>query len=910
MRSFSILFISAFCFSSLFAQTGKTAFEDAAKLYDKGELKESTNKYKLASVLLQKEQSKDTLLILKTAHRLSTNLAQEDHGYDFLNTTQYWQQFSNSKHELVPWIESSVATAYSSIGNMAMADQWRKKAVQNIKIWRFNYPDLQRVIEHETGMDYYRQGDYIQARIHFDKALFHGLQIKDNEYRSMELAGTFKVKWNSYYLQKDYKNYYAYLPVVRKAYNALNDPANILWGNFHLDLSQYFIVTSKPDSAISYAQRGLKFHQKHNVYLTRAYRQMGDAFYSSHQTDNARTNYILSLKLANSSNDVFQIAKNHEGLSKVYLSSNPMLALGHIQMALWSVAAPFRAKDFHKNPVATNFKFRAESIGILQQKVLILKQLYQQNHQIDYLKAAFSTTKTIDQLIEKQRLSFLLETSKFELAETAHQASDQAIELAFELYQTTQQSYYLHEAFYFAERSRLFVLYESVRAARTPHFEGVPDSLIVAEQRWQRVMATEERKNTNSSLLTESIEKSEKLKAQFRVNYPAYYQYRYEPQPTNIAQVQQSLSSQAALVEYFVGQAHVFVFVVRPNACHIHRLQKTKKLETDIAVFKKELQAGNDVDVLLRTGNQLYTTLFQNPVGDKTNALKSITIVPDDFLNGLPFETLITRPNATLTQTNIFLIEQSTIEYAQSATMRWRSPLPSAAISGQISYTGFSPKYAQNDLPLNRALVASLADKLGGVSFLGTNANRSTFAGISKNSSKLLHLSMHGGLDTQQIDNPFLLLNTTDTLTANDIYGLRVQAQLVLLDACESGVGNIRTGEGTLNLARSFVYAGCPSVAMSYWKLTSNTQTQNLIKFFTEQSINNLARSAEALQNAKLEYITQNRRSLQYIHPKFWSPIVVYVSSSQTTNYYRHWVVFGLIALVGFLYFLKSRRYG
>jgi CHAT domain-containing protein len=907
-----LLFVVTFLlyFPSFGKKTGKILFEDAKINYKKGLLHQSTLQLQEALILFEKETPKDTITILDAALWLSSNLLEENRGYDFLKNLPYLKPYLKVKHKWVPWLKQSLATAYSITGDLEQTQSWLRSAESDMKDLKMYAPELAGNIWREIGMSYYRQGDFIRARTYLEKALNQYAKINNNSSKILNNINTIKVIWRSYYLQKDYKSYSNYLPVVSQSFRLLNDSNDVFWGNFYLDLSQYFIVTSKPDSAISYAQRGLQFHQKHNVYLTRAYRQMGDAFYSSHQTDNARTNYILSLKLANSSNDVFQIAKNHEGLSKVYQSSNPMLALGHIQMALWSVGAPFRAKDFHKNPDANDFKFRAESIGILQQKVLILKQLHQQTRQTDYLKAAFATAKTIDQLIEKQRLTFLLETSKFELAETAHQASDQAIELAFELYQTTHQSSYLHEAFYFAERSRLFVLYESVRAARTPHFEGVPDSLIVAEQRWQRVMATEERKNNSSTLLTQAIEKSEKLKAQFKANYPAYYQYRYEPQPIVIDQVQQSLSSKAALIEYFVGQAHVFVFVVRPNACHLYRLAKTKKLETDIATFKQELQAGDDVNFLLSTGNRLYNALYKNPVGSQINDIQTLTLVPDGFLNGLPFETLITRPNATLTQPTIFLIEQATIEYAQSATMRWRSPLPSAAVTGQISYTGFSPKYAQNDLPLNRALVASLADKLGGVSFLGANANRSTFADISKNSSKLLHLSMHGGLNTEQTDNPFLLLNTAkgqaDTLTANDIYGLRVQAQLVLLDACESGVGDLRTGEGTLNLARSFVYAGCPSVAMSYWKLTSKAQTQALIQFFSEKSIKNLTKSAEALQNAKLEYIAQNRRSLQYIHPKFWSPIVVYVSSNQAVSHYRLWVIGGLLTLVLFLYFLKK----
>jgi CHAT domain-containing protein len=905
MKRVTIFIILLFCCLNLFGQ--QSSFEKAEKLYNSSQYSKAADVYKTA-IKEVIATSNDTLKTLLTADRLYICLLTTNRILEFFPFISDIEPFTNFKNEQTIWVLIDIASVYDSYSMLELANNERNKAITLMNKWHTKGIEYQKgIIYNDIGVQARFIGDYARSLYNYHKSLSSFKQHLP--FPKIDYINTASNIWNLYMLQKNYTKAAQFLPTLLSSLRQIKDKKSDVWGAFYLDYSYYLIhkTVPQPDSAIYYAQKAVKFFDANQISLDRPYRYLADAYAAGNFKNEAIKHYKLALQIASKANKTIQIAKNHEGLSKVYQSSNPMLALGHIQMALWSVGAPFRAKDFHKNPAANDFKFRAESIGILQQKVLILKQLYQQRRQTDYLKAAFATAKTIDQLIEKQRLTFLLETSKFELAETAHQASDQAIELAFELYQTTQQSSYLHEAFYFAERSRLFVLYESVRAARTPHFEGVPDSLIVAEQRWQRVMATEERKNISSTLLTQAIEKSEKLKAQFKANYPAYYQYRYEPQPIVIDQVQQSLSSKAALIEYFVGQAHVFIFVVRANACHLYRLAKTKKLETDITTFKQELQAGNDVNVLLNTGNQLYNSLYKNPVGNKINDIQTLTVVPDGFLNGLPFETLITRPNASLTQPTIFLIEQATIEYAQSATMRWRSPLPSAAVTGQISYTGFSPKYAQNDLPLNRALVASLADKLGGVSFLGTNANRSTFADISKNSPKLLHLSMHGGVGEEQTDNPFLLLNTAkgqaDTLTANDIYGLRVQAQLVLLDACESGIGDLRTGEGTLNLARSFVYAGCPSVAMSYWKLTSNTQTQALIQFFSEKSIKNLTKSAEALQNAKLEYINQNRRSLQYIHPKFWSPIVVYVSSNQPTNHYRFWSIFGFIALIGVLYF-------
>jgi tetratricopeptide (TPR) repeat protein len=885
-----------------------STFDKAEKLYKSAEYAKATESYELA--FKRAIIDKDSLKVLFITDRLCWCYAFEEKKETLLSKISAIKPYLSIKNERTISTMITIAGVYDEYCFTKDANLFRKLALFSMKSWGLENEFQKAIIFNDEGIQAKNQGDYPRAITNFHQSLT--CLEKSTESTKIDLHNATANIWNTYVKQNSFDKAAQFLPTLLSSLRQIKDKKSDVWGAFYLNYSYYLMhkTTSQPDSAIHYAQKAVQFFGSNQISLDRPYRYLADAYATGHFNNEALSHYKLALQIASKANKTIQIAKNHEGLSKVYQSSNLTLALGHIQMALWAVGAPFRAKDFHKNPAANDFKFRAESIGILRQKVLVLKQLYKKTQQIDYLKAAFATAKTIDALIEKQRLAFLLETSKFELAEIAHQVADQAIELAFELYQTTHQSQYLHEAFYFAERSRLFVLYESVRAARTPHFEGVPDSLIVAEQRWQRVMATEERKNNSSTLLTQAIEKLEKTKAQFKANYPAYYQYRYEPQPIDVAQVQHSLKNKSALVEYFVGQSHIFTFVITPTSYHLHRLPNSQKLSTFLAAFKQELQVGDDVSVLLNIGNQLFKTLFQSPVGNKIDGITSVTFVPDGFLNGLPFETLITQPNTALSQPNAYLIEQTTIDYAQSATMRWRSPLPSAIASAEVAYSGFSPKYTQNDLPLNRALVASLAEELDGVSFLGVNANRATFSKISETSSKLLHLSMHGGVDADQVDNPFLLLNTAkgqaDTLTANDIYGLRVRSQLVLLDACESGVGDIRTGEGTLNLARSFVYAGCPLVAMSYWKLTSNTQTQNLIKTFSETATNNFTESAEALQKAKLEYIFQNRRSLEYSHPKFWSPLVVYVSSNQPSDDYRLWGVFGIIALMGASYFLKN----
>jgi len=103
-----------------------------------------------------------------------------------------------------------------------------------------------------------------------------------------------------------------------------------------------------------------------------------------------------------------------------------------------------------------------------------------------------------------------------------------------------------------------------------------------------------------------------------------------------------------------------------------------------------------------------------------------------------------------------------------------------------------------------------------------------------------------------------------------DAFGLRLNADLVVLSSCNTGRGEQIRGEGIRGLTRAFMYAGTPAVEVTLWSVASKAAYQVNTRFFTH--LNTGQPLAKALRQAKLELIKDEF----YRHPFFWAPFVVF----------------------------------
>ena len=167
-----------------------------------------------------------------------------------------------------------------------------------------------------------------------------------------------------------------------------------------------------------------------------------------------------------------------------------------------------------------------------------------------------------------------------------------------------------------------------------------------------------------------------------------------------------------------------------------------------------------------------------------------------------------------------------------------------------------------------------------GEAFVATGfaANRATAMSPKLAKYRIVHFATHGFLNLEHPDLSGIVFSLLDEkgnpqegfLYLHDIYNLNLPAELVVLSACQTGVGKQVKGEGLIALTRGFMYAGASRLVASLWKVDDAATAELMARFYKEMFTNG-KRPAEALRDAQLD-LSKLRR---YSAPYFWAGFVL-----------------------------------
>ncbi|MFM7440879.1 MAG: CHAT domain-containing protein, partial [Snowella sp.] len=143
---------------------------------------------------------------------------------------------------------------------------------------------------------------------------------------------------------------------------------------------------------------------------------------------------------------------------------------------------------------------------------------------------------------------------------------------------------------------------------------------------------------------------------------------------------------------------------------------------------------------------------------------------------------------------------------------------------------------------------------------------------------RIIHLATHGIFNTQEPALSGIILSLVDQkgkpingfLRLNDIFNLNLPAELVVLSACETGLGEEIKGEGLVGLTRGFMYAGTPRVLVSLWKVDDDATAEIMTRFYKLMLEKKLP-PAQALRQAQL----QMQNETEWKSPYYWSAFVL-----------------------------------
>jgi len=195
--------------------------------------------------------------------------------------------------------------------------------------------------------------------------------------------------------------------------------------------------------------------------------------------------------------------------------------------------------------------------------------------------------------------------------------------------------------------------------------------------------------------------------------------------------------------------------------------------------------------------------------------------------------------------------------------------------------TTLSGKLAIPRLPFTRAeadRILAVAPATANLKALDFKANRATAMSAELGEYRYLHFATHGLLDSERPGLSALVLSLVDEngrpqdgfLRAHEIYNLNLPADLVVLSACQTGLGKEVKGEGLIGLTRGFMYAGAARVVVSLWNVNDKATSELMAKFYRKM-LKEGRRPAAALKSAQVEMWRQK----QWQAPYYWAAFVL-----------------------------------
>jgi len=600
---------------------------------------------------------------------------------------------------------------------------------------------------------------------------------------------------------------------------------------------------------------------------------------------------------------------------------NPQKALEFYQQSLIQLVPDFENTEINKNPDPKKVLSKLELVKILREKLEALQLSYKKNNRLTDLTIALATSHDIIKALDLLKPEFESKVDKQFLISEMYPAFHSMVAVAYELYKTTGESGYITDAFYFTEKSKSVLLLEAARNTQASSYGGVPEKIIDKEQQFRANIIHLEKKFFNQKSNMVVFDSLFKLKNNYynfisdiEREYPKYYDLKYNAAVISLEETATEVVKNKALLSYFATDTEVFLITVENDKKSFYKIVLTAEDRTRIKQFYKMLSVVNiqDIPKIREDGYKIYQQLLKEPL--QTLKSKELFIIPDDVLNYLPFEALSTSDNS-----GDYLIKEYQISYANSATLLREQQSKTKAKENKL--VAYAPNFGETgtEIQENRANfgpllfntkeVHNITKYFNGKAVIGNNASVASFSENSQ-AYNMLHFATHAAANDENPDYSYLAftpndIDTTNLLYVKDLYGYTINADLVALSACQTGLGKLQKGEGMLSLARGFSYAGAKSLVTTLWKINDQTTSELMQEFY--KNLDASLPKDKALRKAKLSYLNSVDDEL-LTHPYYWSGFMISGDTSSLTSEDKNiwWVLLVLIPLIALIY--KKRK--
>ncbi|MCD8485823.1 MAG: tetratricopeptide repeat protein [Desertifilum sp.] len=629
---------------------------------------------------------------------------------------------------------------------------------------------------------------------------------------------------------------------------------------------------------------------------------IGYVYANSAEFQQALTTYNQALTLWQQASDIGGEASTLNNMGYVYANSGDLVKA----IAYYNQALPLR-----------------RAVGDRAKEALTLFRIAQVQRQQGEFEPALAQIESALTIIEDLRTKVSSQELRTSFFASKQDYYEFYIDLLMQLHQQNPDLGYDAKALQASERARARSLLEILTEANAEIRSGIDPQLLAQQQQLQQQLgALEETRiqllssQQNSEQAAQINQKIEQLETQYATLQANIRQIspRYaaltQPQPLTLAEIQQQvLDSETVLLEYSLGQERSYLWVVTPTEISSYESPPRAEIEQVALEFRNLLTIPSLRIRRYRTQQvaKALSDLLLAPVAHKLGD-KRLLVVSDGALQYIPFAALATPGTGNNDEDAIPLIVNHELVSLPSAStlgvlrreLAGRTPATKAlAVLADPVFglnderVNLSTHHARDKnlepfpteqsqqawkrLPFTRQeaeKILALVPKSQSRRAFGFAASRDAATSPQLGEYRIVHFATHGILDSQNPEQSGLILSLVDEggqpadgfLRLPEIFNLNLPAELIVLSACETGLGQEIRGEGLVGLTRGFMYAGAARIVVSLWSVDDEATASLMVDFYQRMLQSGLTPAA-ALRQAQIAMWEQQ----QWNAPYYWA---------------------------------------
>jgi CHAT domain-containing protein len=334
----------------------------------------------------------------------------------------------------------------------------------------------------------------------------------------------------------------------------------------------------------------------------------------------------------------------------------------------------------------------------------------------------------------------------------------------------------------------------------------------------------------------------------------------------SIKEITTQLGRQAAMLAFHVGDDSTTIFLLQDGKVSAWvRPIGRPELQRQVEAFRQLIQKnpksqGSELAALQKAGQELHRALLHDAVPTVNKPV--LYVSPHGPLHYLPF--------AALHDGSQYLADRFTLVTAPSGTvLTYLGKKPRASAGKTVVVANPDLGNSAYDLPFAEQEGDAVKSRRPAAVLLKRKDAQEVKIRELGPQSNVLHFATHGKFNAiRPLDSALLLApggGEDGTLTASEIFGLGLPGNLVVLSACETGLGQLATGDEILGLTRAFMYAGAPQLIATLWEIDDQATSELMDHLYA-----NLGKDSapQALRAAQMKVRSR------YPHPYYWAGFV------------------------------------